>query len=399
MRKRVAIVLILIIISNLFTGCWSKKELNELSIATALGIDKSDDKYIISVQLINPTEIAAQKSSGQSAATIVYKAEGKSVFEALRRMTMVTSRKVYLSHVRVIVFGEQVAREGLKNLLDFLSRDTEMRANVYLLVSRNSKAEDVLGILTTLERISANKVYMSLKSTEEFWASASAVMLDEFIDSIGSKGKDAVMSGVTVKGNAEEAGTNENMKRSRGYGILTIDNIGVFKKDKLIEWLKENESIGYNQIIGKLKSTIVTIDSPEGESVGIEIKESKSSVRGKIEDGKPKIYINFQASGDVADVQSSIDIKKTENIDKLEKEAEKRMEKNMKAVIEKAQKELKSDIFGFGEAFRRSNPREWKKLQKNWDEEFKNIPVEIKISVTIKGIGTIGKPIPAEIKE
>lgn len=399
MKRRIAIILIFISMASLLTGCWSKRELNELSIATAIGIDKSGDKYTVSVQLMNPSEIAGQKSSGQRAASVVYKAEGKSIFEALRRMTLSTSRRIYVSHVRVIIFGEQVSREGIKDLLDFLSRDHEMRSNVYMLTAKNSRAEDVLSVLSVIEKIAANKIYLSLRSSEQSWAATSVVKLDELIDSISSKGRDAVMNGVLVKGNLEIGSTNENIKNSQPPAILAIDNIGVFKKDKLIGWLSEKEGIGYNQVMGKIKSTVVTVNSPEGGNVGIEIKNSKSSVKGKVENGKPKIYIDFKASGNVGDVQSTVDVTKAENIRKLEAETEKNMEKNMKEIIERAQKEFQSDIFGFGEAIRRSNPKEWKKIEKNWHNEFKDLSVDINTTVTIKQIGTTTKPIPGEIKE
>ncbi|MCT8976562.1 Ger(x)C family spore germination protein [Clostridium sp. CX1] len=399
MKRRIAIILIFISMASLLTGCWSKRELNELSIATAIGIDKSGDKYTVSVQLMNPSEIAGQKSSGQRAASVVYKAEGKSIFEALRRMTLSTSRRIYVSHVRVIIFGEQVSREGIKDLLDFLSRDHEMRSNVYMLTAKNSRAEDVLSVLSVIEKIAANKIYLSLRSSEQSWAATSVVKLDELINSISSKGRDAVMNGVLVKGNLEIGSTNENIKNSQPPATLAIDNIGVFKKDKLIGWLSEKEGIGYNQITGKIKSTVVTVNSPEGGNVGIEIKNSKSSVKGKVENGKPKIYIDFKASGNVGDVQSTVDVTKTENIRKLEAETEKNMEKNMKEVIERAQKEFQSDIFGFGEAIRRSNPKEWKKVERNWNNKFKDLSVDINTTVTIKQIGTTTKPIPGEIKE
>lgn len=399
MKRRIAIILIFILMASLLTGCWSKRELNELSIATAIGIDKSGDKYTVSVQLMNPSEIAGQKSSGQRAASVVYKAEGKSIFEALRRMTLSTSRKIYVSHVRVIIFGEQVSREGIKDLLDFLSRDHEMRSNVYMLTAKNSRAEDVLSVLSVIEKIAANKIYLSLRSSEQSWAATSVVKLDELINSISSNGRDAVMNGVLVKGNLEIGSTNENIKNSQPPATLAIDNIGIFKKDKLIGWLSEKEGIGYNQITGKIKSTVVTVNSPEGGNVGIEIKNSKASVKGKVENGKPKIYIDFKASGNVGDVQSTVDVTKAENIRKLEAETEKNMEKNMKEVIGRAQKEFQSDIFGFGEAIRRSNPKEWKKIEKNWHNEFKDLSVDINTTVTIKQIGTTTKPIPGEIKE
>ena len=42
------------------------------------------------------------------------------------------------------------------------------------------------------------------------------------------------------------------------------------------------------------------------------------------------------------------------------------MKETINQTIETVQKQYKSDIFGFGEAIHRSNPKEWKKIKKQW---------------------------------
>lgn len=399
MKRNMALVLIIIVISSLFTGCWGKRELNELSIATGIGIDKKDGKYIVTVQLMNPSEIAIQKSSGQRTPSVVYKAEGRNIFEAIRRMTKKLSRKVYLAHVRVVIFGEKVAREGIGNSLDFLSRNNEMRSNVYMLVARGDTAENVLSVLSVMEKMGANKIYDSLKTSEEAWAATRAVKLDDLINCVVNKGKDPVMTGIFVNGDVDMGKNKENIQKSKPDAVLSLDHIAAFKKDKLIGWLTETESIGYNEIMGNLKSTLVTIDSIDGGNLGIEITSAKSTVKGKVKDGKPQIQINLQAIGNVGESQSTMDLTELENISKIERATENKLEKNMKAAIERAQKDLESDIFGFGESIHISNPKEWKNLKENWSEEFKNLPTSINVNVTIKGLGTITKPVPQEMRD
>ncbi|MED4179591.1 hypothetical protein [Priestia megaterium] len=52
--------LMLCICSLLLSGCWSSRELNELAITVAVGIDKAEDGIIVTVQLINPGDIQAK---------------------------------------------------------------------------------------------------------------------------------------------------------------------------------------------------------------------------------------------------------------------------------------------------------------------------------------------------
>lgn len=397
MRRSLAIILIVMSLCSLLTGCWSKRELNELSIASAIGIDKDGDKYIVTVQIINPSEVSSQKATGQRVASFIYTTEGKTIFEALRRMTTMSTRRIYLAHIRAVVFGEDLARQGLKDLLDFLFRDHEMRSNIHLLVAKNTKAEYILSMLTGLDKIPANKMYISLERTEEFWATAHAAKLDDFVNSLSSEGKNPVVSGIIIQGNIEIGSNKKNLENARIPAILRIDNIAAFHRDKLIGWLNEKEGMGYNQIVGKMKSTLITIKCPKGNDLGIEIMKTKCKAKGVIENGKPKIYINFQAEGNVGDVQCDIDLTKVENVNELERILEKTLEKNMEAVIKKAQNELRTDIFGFGEVIHRSYPKQWKTMKKDWSNQFIDLPVSINTTAKIRGLGTITNPINNEI--
>lgn len=63
------------------SGCWNNRELGELGIAAALGIDKDGDRFIATVQLVNPAEISSLKGSGTSAPIIVYSEKGKTLLK------------------------------------------------------------------------------------------------------------------------------------------------------------------------------------------------------------------------------------------------------------------------------------------------------------------------------
>jgi spore germination protein KC len=77
-------LLILLVLSSL-TGCWNRRELNELAIAVAIGIDKSNGEYKVSTQIVNPGEMSSKQSSGGGSAPIVtHHTSGKTVIEALQ---------------------------------------------------------------------------------------------------------------------------------------------------------------------------------------------------------------------------------------------------------------------------------------------------------------------------
>lgn len=236
MKGKVTLLITLTILVISLTGCWNRRELTDLSIATAMGIDKSDDGYLVTAQIINPSEIAAQVPTTRTAVTS-YRTTGATVFEALRKLTKESPRKIYMSHMRTIVFGEDLAKEGIAKTLDFISRDHEFRTDFYILVARGVKATEVLNILTPLEKIPANKIYYSLRMSEKAWAATHAVQLDELISKLVSKGDNPVLTGILIKGDPEKGKKLSNVEQVKPSTLLEIDSLAAFKKDKLVGWL------------------------------------------------------------------------------------------------------------------------------------------------------------------
>src|SRR5690606_3089106 len=115
MRKQIVLLLIAILFLSSLTGCWSRREVADLAIVVGLGIDKNEEgEYVVSVQVINPSETATSTmGGGYTTAATTYSTSGKIVFEALRKLSKEAPRKLYLAHLRMIVIGEEVAKEGI----------------------------------------------------------------------------------------------------------------------------------------------------------------------------------------------------------------------------------------------------------------------------------------------
>lgn len=396
MKKSLIKLIMTIIFCTLLSGCWSSKELNELSITTAIGIDKSEEGVHVTLQIINPGEVAAEATARYTAVT-TYSADGKTVFEAIRRLTLELPRRAYQAHVRLLVFGEEYAREGIGKALDFFSRDHEFRTDFYVIVAKEEKAEELLKVLTPLEKITANKIYSSLEISEKSWAPTKTVQLDELISSLVSEGKQAVITGVEVQGEPETGSDTQNVEKVKSPVTIKISNIAVFKKDKLIGWLNEDESKGLNYVEGNVTNTVYSVPC-KGGRLAIEVIRTKSKVKGKVEDNKPHIDIKISAEGNVGDVECEIDLSKTDNIYKLEQLAAKVMKKIVNESIKKA-KDFQTDIFGFGEVIHRTDYKYWAVMKEDWDNKFKDITVNINVEFKIRRLGTINKSFQKEAKE
>ncbi|GAB7388184.1 spore germination protein GerKC [Bacillaceae bacterium] len=397
--RMIALAILLFALLTILTACWNRRELNDLAIAAAIGIDKSENgRYLVSVQIINPGEIATVGDGvgggGKDTTVSTFSARGETIFQALRKLTLEIPRKVYLSHLRVVVLSEELARtEGIGEVIDFLSRDHEVRTDFFIIVAKGANAREVLAIITPLEKIPAQKMFSSLETSERNYAMASSVTLDQLIRDLVSKGKHPVLTGIHIKGNRESGKTLENLESSHPAGSVVYSGMAAFRKDRLIGWLNEDESKGYNYIRGNVESTVVFIPCPGKKqgNISVEIIRTDAKINGKIKQGKPQAEVEIFLEGNVGEVGCDIKLTQPKTIYELEVMMERKIKTFMEKAVKKAQNDFKTDIFGFGEAIHREYPQEWKRMEQNWDEMFVKLPVDMRVDVKIRRTGTIGE--------
>ncbi|SEO01360.1 Ger(x)C family spore germination protein [Paenibacillus sp. OV219] len=388
--KRIAAALILLLLILPITGCWDRREMNELGIALAMGIDRVGKNYIVTAQIVKPGQVAAAKGSGSlDAPVVMYKAEGTTIFEAIRKMTTTSPRKIYAAHLRVLLLGEAMARQGIGNALDLLSRDYELRTDFYLLVARGATAEKALNIVSPLERIPANMLFRSIETSEKAWAPVVSITLDDFVNDIVSNGKNPIISGIRIVDGDGDGSSTNILKEIRPRAMLESDGIGVFRNDRLIGWMSEEESKGYNYITNNVKSTVGHISCPGGGHVALEVVLANSKMSGKMVGGRPRLAVDLRVEGSVGEVECRIDLTKISTIQELERRAKETLTRILRSSLNAGQKKFKSDYFGFGNAIHRSNPQAWKQVQKDWDEHFEDAVIDLHVQVKIKRTGTI----------
>ena len=173
--KRKGIFLSLILAGFALTsGCWSNKELNDLALVSALGIDKNEKgRYVGTFQIVNPANVAGGLQGGgggQGPAVSVYSTSGDNLVEVSRRASTKISRRLYYAHTNLVVISEELAREeGISKIMDALDRDPEFRETATMVIARETKASDIIKTLTAIDKIPANKVIKTLKLTEKRW--------------------------------------------------------------------------------------------------------------------------------------------------------------------------------------------------------------------------------------
>lgn len=396
-RKRVSLFLILFLSTGMLTGCWGKKELTDLAIISALGIDKTEEgRYVGTLQIINPGNVAGGLQGGgggQGPPISVFTATGDNLVEMSRRVSSEVSRRIYYAHTNLLVIGEKLAREeGIATVFDAIERDPEFRATTTLVIAQNSSAANLLKMLTPIDKIPANKIIKTLKFTEAAWGEQMHINLQEAIKHLNSPGKEPVVTGFFIKGDVEK-GKKAELKEIEPEAILVAGDLAMFKDGKLVNWIREEKAKGTVWLLNKLKKTAVTVDwKDKKEAISYELIRQKTKMSANVKKGKPKITVKLRAEGDIGEITVPENLTDPTILLDMEKAIEKEIKKEIEGTIRFAQ-ENRTDIFGFGEVVYRSDPKAWKKLKQDWNElYFPELEVEVKVDAFIRRTGLRNQP-------
>ncbi|WP_078575995.1 Ger(x)C family spore germination protein [Salipaludibacillus agaradhaerens] len=385
-------LVILVILAPFLSGCWDANELGDLGIVFGIAIDKADNgDYLVTTQVINASEIGEQETS-ERAAAVTFTESGASVSEALRRLATRTPKQFYFFHLRFIVISEDMAKEeGLASFIDLLSRHDEMRTDFYIAVARNTRAKDILTLFTRLEKIPANSLFATLELSEVLWAPTVATFLDELIIDMELIGKEPVLAGVEIIGDEQEGKLPENVTKIQPDALINFLTIGVFKEDKLCYWMTEDQSKGFNYIVGNIETTLGVI--PVDESlISIEILDADSELEVTVDKGEITIDITITGDGNIVEVKGDIDLSDPKEIEKANEVGRDRIKELVVDSLAEAQKH-QTDVFGFGELVRKEDPQLWKQLKDKWGDEFAELNTSVNVEMSIEYTGNRYKPI------
>ncbi len=399
------LLLVLISLSLILTGCWGKRELNDIGIVTITGIDTGPDSKIrVTVISVEPsgTSNALQKPPVNA---WIGTAEGTSLVDAMKNLRAYSSRDLMWFQNRVVVIGEDMAKKGVASILDTLSRDREVRFNSYFFVTKG-KASDLLQTPADTEENLSGHLDGLIKNSKK-WDKACLTDLKDIMMSLAGEGKAMVMgclSNIQVSRNIISTNAREYLSAGSGekkINTILFEGSSIFKGDKLLCWLDGKETRGLNWIKSKANNALVTAEG-QGDikgSISFEARKAETKISPEIKNGKLTIRIESKVKGSLREQTEDNNIQNSEVLYKMENLFSNVIADEMKAVVEKMQRESSSDIFGFGDAVYRKYPKDWSELKNKWNDIFYGLKVIYDVKVEIKRFGEIPGTMTSEETE
>lgn len=376
------IAIILLCVSLVLTGCWDRREIEEMGMVVGLAIDKGKgkqkDKIIITNQFVNT--IRGKKEEAAVHQSYNLESAEKTVYEVAKYMSTLTDNTPYYTHLKVIVISEDIASSvDLMDIINWFLRDRQLRRTINIVIAKGSAKEIVKkktekGEIPSIEIWGATKNYNDTKKIPIFLT-------------IGEMGINMTQAKSFIVQRIEPQ--NKWVKLS---GAAVISG----KERKLVGWLDDKDMGGLKFLLGGKKAAgsgvIPVTDKETKKPIVYEYKKIKTIIKSIGKGDQIAFEVKITSEGLIdEDWTPTEDAFKEAYIKKVEKMVEEEVKANVESTLNKMQKNLKADVFGFGTRLKIQDYKTWKKLKNNWDQAFSKASINVSVKIHIREFGGKGK--------
>lgn len=402
--KFAKIFLALFILVSLF-GCSDAEEPDSLGYVVALGIDKAkkpEAKYDITIQFANPVKISggASEEGGKGGQESIKNitVTAPSIYSAVNVANHIVSKVFTLSHTKVVVFSEEIAKDGIRDILETIGRSSDIRPNTYFTVSKCS-AKEFLESVNPETEVNPTRYYTMLFENE-YSGFIPQGKSQDFYFFANSSEKNPVLPLSSI---SEKSGTYNFNKSGYQYRLedfsageipsdkteVQIMGMAIFDKDKFIGELGDIETEIYNLLTGRYKSSYVTYYfSPTPHDPITVLQQQNKRPKIKVDTGGkvPKISLNVYVEADFT--SSTPEMAVEEHLDKFAYEASEDLKREIEEFLAKTI-EMKADIVGFGSYAKRNFSNQSDFEAYNWKEKYKNAEFDVNVDFQVRRTGLV----------
>lgn len=389
------LILILCIVP-LLSSCGYGEDVDNQSFVIAIGIDEGKT-YPLRMTFVfaNPSgNNSEEEKSPSSPSPDTVTVEAPTPFSAVRRLDAIKSKKINLTHTKIVIFSDSVAKRGIGDFLSGFASSRDFRPNTYVCISRGS-SEDYLNKVKPSQEEFIEKYYDHIMQKVVSDKVSEAYLYYLFFN-VSDSGSGSLIPLV---------GVNENILPVSSYPINTkVDDFSFEARAGEILRTASNETeilgcaiLRNDKMVGTLGSfhtdlsrmicneyyprnySITYPESPHYVTVRL-IQQTKPHITSEIKNENAKINITIPVS--IEYVDSGKIGNSPEKSKKFCNFLEKELDFESSKLISDAQSKYKSDFLGIGKSLKYhfTDYTEWENF--HWEDKFPYADINISFKVT-----------------
>lgn len=344
--------IIIFILPLLLCGCthdMNRREIDEINLVLTLGIDYTEGEYVLSALYSTGGGADPEKGAG-AGEEHVSKGKGKTAFEALEDLKSKDKKAISLAQTGAFLIGEGAAQKGLKQTLDFLSRDETIKMEALIYIIKNENASDFIKDAID-KKITVHEDLQALEQKQK----EAVTRNDNTVVNILNDTKLSNCCVLIPYLTAEDTG-------------LFMDGYAVFDELQLEDYLDHETSDGVNFIKNIMRSYPIYLK----DEVGLQISYTKTKLNTNIKNKGITVTIRVDFETMIKEITTQRDIFTQKELLRLTQQ----QNHYIKAILEKAVNysiATRRDILSIARLVENQNQVEWKEIENNWKEEIPNI--------------------------
>lgn len=380
-KRRHGLILLLVSgLSLLFLGgCWDVLEVDRRGLYTGVGFDLTPDGQIKLTAEFPKTETFTKgPAASQGPQAVTLSATGRTAWEAHTALESRTRERACICQLKVVILGEDVARQGMFQVLDFIERMQKYDRYLVVLVAKN--AEAVLRAKPSQYHVSSLYIWSFYRRPEIKQQTTFYMPLWRLMVLVHEPALEPVLPYVEVHGND-----------------LYLRGLAIFKGDRMVARLTPREARGLLWArqgrgvlapVSQVRAGTLEVPWPgrPGGRISLGLLKSKGEAEVSYANGKPAARLKVRVSGNVME-GSDGPLRLTPGMyKKIEVEAARLIRQEIARALAICQ-EKNADAFGLAESFRAAYPKEW--TPEMWERVFPTLPVDIQVQVRLKKSGLL----------
>jgi spore germination protein len=348
--------LILICLFLLLSGCVDKEIIDDINIEVGVGYDLAEDEK----DKFRGTVLFQEFQPDQSVINRTFSGNGKLGQDVRLDVSKQTSEPVVTGGLKLAIFGPEISKKGIFDLIDSFQRDASMGARVFVATAEGKSEELLNGDYGTRGNATyiSNLIQHNIEHRDIPITNLHIFSRDYYQD-----GKDPFLPRLKKAGNDK----------------VKITGISLFQKDKEVAILPMKDMFFFKLLVDKYSEG--NFDVKLKKEAYAAVKSIKSKNKTRVTNNHAAITINLEGIID----EYTGDILTPQIVGEVEKKLEKKIEKECLRLLLQFQ-DLGIDPVGLGQKKKNRNRNfDFKK----WEDDYKMLSFDVKCNVVIEETGVL----------
>lgn len=383
------------------TGCRMSAEIDDYSYAMMIGVDRAQGEageYVFTYRIILPQAFAGDGKAKDEEKARVVSVKASSLSESYKLVGLAMNRQLNATHIVGFVFSEDVAKEGIYDIVSSMNKSVLFRNSVVLVVSQGSaktfieknKAPFEVFPSRWTESLRDNQMRSGayfISDAREFYRQSREPLRAGVLTYAGITKGGLEAKGSPVTDTSEERGyTVGSFPREGGSEAVAVGS-AVFVDWKMVGTLTSAESLGGVMLKEVLRVPLDIID-PRGSgqvySFGVRTALPKIDVR--IENGRMTADITVNGVAEMMELRYEANEEAGDVYTLLEEELARAVTASVDAYLTKT-RGWGADCVGLADHYRKevSSLTDWSK--RDWQSLYRNADIRVHANIIIKRRG------------